>query len=137
MLAIPSAVFTDPEIAHVGLLEEEARGKGMEVVVGKFAFGALGRAVAMDRGDGFVKVIAERATGRIVGVSMAGPEVSDLVAEAGLALELGATLEDVASMVHAHPTLAEAFMEACKVALGSAIHALNRPERPRRGGESE
>jgi dihydrolipoamide dehydrogenase len=133
--AIPSAVFTDPEIAHVGLLEEEARAKGLEVVVGKFAFGALGRAVAMGRGEGFVKVIAERLSGRIVGVSMAGPEVADLVAEAGLALELGATLEDVATTVHAHPTLAEAFMEACKAGLGCAVHALNRPERPRRGGE--
>ena len=131
--AIPSAVFTDPEIAHVGLLEEEARGRGLDVVVGKFAFGALGRAVAMDRAEGFVKVMAERGSGRIVGASMAGPEVSDLVAEAGLAVELGATLADVAGTVHAHPTLAEAFMEACKVALGSAVHALNRPERPRRG----
>jgi dihydrolipoamide dehydrogenase len=132
--AIPSAVFTDPEIAHVGLLEEEARAKGIELAVGKFAFGALGRAVAMDRAEGFVKVIAERATGRILGVSMAGPEVSDLVAEAGLAIELGAGLEDVAHTVHAHPTLAEAFMEACKAALGCAVHALNREERPRRGG---
>jgi dihydrolipoamide dehydrogenase len=131
--AIPSAVFTDPEIAHVGLLEEEARAKGLELVIGKFAFAGLGRAIAMDRADGFVKVIAEKGTGRILGVSMAGPEVCDLIAEAGLAVELGATLEQVAETVHAHPTLAEAFMEACKGALGCAIHALNRPERPRRG----
>jgi dihydrolipoamide dehydrogenase len=80
-----------------------------------------------------VKVFAEKSSGRIVGVSMAGPEVCDLIAEAGLAVELGATLEQVAATVHAHPTLAEAFMEACKGALGCAIHALNRPERPRRG----
>jgi dihydrolipoamide dehydrogenase len=131
--AIPSAVFTDPEIAHVGLLEEEARARGLELVIGKFAFAALGRAVAMDRTEGFVKVFAEKSSGRIVGVSMAGPEVCDLIAEAGLAVELGATLEQVAATVHAHPTLAEAFMEACKGALGCAIHALNRPERPRRG----
>lgn len=130
---VPSAVFTDPEIAHVGVLEEEARAKGLEVVVGKFAFGALGRAVAMDRSDGFVKVIAERASGRIVGASLAGPEVADLVAEPALAIELGATLEDVAATVHAHPTLAEAFMEACKAALGSAVHVLPR-ERARRPG---
>jgi dihydrolipoamide dehydrogenase len=132
--AIPSAVFTDPEIAHVGLLEEEARARGMDVAVGKFAFGALGRAVAMDRTEGFVKVVAERGSGRIAGVSMAGPEVSDLVAEASLAVELEATLEDVAGTVHAHPTLAEAFMEACKVALGNAVHVLPRRERPRRHG---
>jgi dihydrolipoamide dehydrogenase len=129
---VPSAVFTDPEIAHVGLLEEEARAKGLDLAVGKFAFGALGRALAMDRAEGFVKVIAERSTGRIVGVSMAGPEVSDLVAEATLAIELGATLEAVAGTVHAHPTLAEAFMEACKVALGCAVHALPRAERSAR-----
>ena len=130
---VPSAVFTDPEIAHVGLLEEEARAKGVEVVVGKFAFGALGRAVAIDRGEGFVKVIADRGSHRIVGASLAGPEVCELVAEAALAIELGATLEGVAETVHAHPTLAEAFMEACKVALGCAAHALPRAERPRRG----
>jgi dihydrolipoamide dehydrogenase len=130
---VPSAVFTDPEIAHVGLLEEEARTKGVEVAVGKFAFGALGRAVAIDRSEGFVKVIAERASHRIVGASLAGPEVCELVAEAALAIELGARLEDVAETIHAHPTLAEAFMEACKVALGRAVHALPRAERPRRG----
>lgn len=133
--AVPSAVFTDPEIAHVGLLEEEARAKGIDLVAGKFAFGALGRALAMDRAEGFVKVFAERATGRIVGASMAGPEVSDLIAEAALAIELGATLHQVSETVHAHPTLAEAFMEACKVALGCAVHALPRAERsPRKAG---
>jgi dihydrolipoamide dehydrogenase len=89
--------------------------------------------VAIDRGEGFVKVIAERASHRIVGVSLAGPEVCELVAEAALAIELEATLEDVAETVHAHPTLAEALMEACKVALGCAVHALPRAERPRRG----
>lgn len=135
---VPSAVFTDPEIAHVGVLEEEARARGLDVVVGKFAFGALGRAVAMDRTEGFVKVIAERASGRILGASMAGPEVSDLIAEATLAIELGATLRQVSETIHAHPTLAEGFMEACKVALGCAVHALPRAERPGRkaGGAS-
>jgi len=129
---IPSAVFTEPEVAHVGLLEAEARARGIDVAVGKFAFGALGRALAMDRGDGFVKVIAERSSGRILGASMAGPEVSDLIAEAALAIELGATLADVADTVHAHPTLPEGFMEACKVALGRAVHALPPGGRARR-----
>jgi dihydrolipoamide dehydrogenase len=134
--AVPSAVFSEPEVAHVGLLEPEGRERGLDVVVGKFAFGGLGRAIAIDRAEGFVKIIAERAGGRIVGVSMAGPEVAELVAEAGLAIELGATLEDVAHTVHAHPTLAEAFMEAAKAGLGCAVHALNRPERPRRGADA-
>ncbi|MGB8929689.1 MAG: dihydrolipoyl dehydrogenase [Anaeromyxobacteraceae bacterium] len=132
---VPSAVFTDPEIAHVGQLETEAQAAGADAVVGKFPFGALGRAVAMGRDEGFVKVIAERGSHRILGASMAGPEVSGLVAEAALAIELGATLEDVAETVHAHPTLPEAFMEACKVALGCAVHVLPRATRPRRGGE--
>jgi dihydrolipoamide dehydrogenase len=133
--AVPSAVFTDPEIAHVGLLEAEAQAAGVDVTVGKFPFGALGRAVAMGRDEGFVKVIAERASRRILGVSMAGAEVSNLLAEAALAIELGARLEDVAETVHAHPTLPEAFMEACKVALGCPVHVLPRPARPRRAGE--
>jgi dihydrolipoamide dehydrogenase len=132
--AIPSVVFTDPEVAHVGLLEAEARAAGRDVVVGKFPFGALGRAVAMDRGEGFVKVIAERSTGRILGASIAGPEAGELVAEAGLAVATGATLAQAAATVHAHPTLAEAFGEACRAAMGQAVHALNRPERPPRGG---
>ncbi|HSM92017.1 MAG TPA: dihydrolipoyl dehydrogenase [Anaeromyxobacteraceae bacterium] len=132
---IPSAVFCDPELAQVGLLEEAARAAGVDVVTGKFAFGALGRAVAMGREEGFVRVIAERGSRRIVGASMAGPDASDLVAEAALAIELGARLEDVAETVHAHPTLAEAFMEACKVALGRAVHVLPRPVGTGRGGE--
>ena len=137
-VAMPAAIFTDPEVATVGLSEEEARKQGYEPIVGKFAFGALGRAIAIDHTEGFVKVVADKSSKLILGVTMAGPEASDLVAEAALALEMGACLEDVALTVHAHPTLPEAFMEACKAALGEAIHALNRPERPRRsaGGEA-
>jgi dihydrolipoamide dehydrogenase len=101
-------------------------------VVGKFSFGALGRAIAIAHTDGFVKVVGDKATKLLLGVTIVGPEASDLIAEAALALEMGAYLEDVALTVHAHPTLPEAFMEACKAALGEAIHALNRPERPRK-----
>ena len=79
-----------------------------------------------------MKVVADRDSKLLLGVTIVGPEASDLIAEATLALEMGAYVEDVALTVHAHPTLAEAFMEACKAALGEAIHALNRPERPRR-----
>ncbi|HSN91174.1 MAG TPA: dihydrolipoyl dehydrogenase [Anaeromyxobacteraceae bacterium] len=132
-VAMPGAIFTDPEIGTVGLSEAEARAQGHEPVVGKFAFGALGRAIAIDHTEGFVKVVGDARSKLLLGVTVCGPEASDLVAEAALALEMGATLEDVALTVHAHPTLPEAFMEACKAALGEAIHALNRPERPRRG----
>jgi dihydrolipoamide dehydrogenase len=131
-VAMPGAIFTDPEIGIVGLSEEEARQQGHDPIVGKFAFAALGRAIAIDHTEGFVKVVGDRSTKLLLGATMCGPEASDLVAEAALALEMGAYLEDVALTVHAHPTLSEAFMEACKAALGEAIHALNRPERPRK-----
>jgi dihydrolipoamide dehydrogenase len=131
-VAMPAAIFTDPEVATVGLSEEEAQKQGYEPMVGKFAFAALGRAIAIDHTEGFVKVVGDKKTKLLLGATIAGPEASDLIAEAALALEMGAYLEDVALTVHAHPTLPEAFMEACKAALGEAIHALNRPERPRR-----
>ena len=131
-VAMPAAMFTDPEVATAGLSEEEARKQGYEPITGKFAFGALGRAIAIAHTEGFVKVVADKATKLLLGVTIVGPEASDLIAEAALALEMGAYLEDVALTVHAHPTLPEAFMEACKAALGEAIHALNRPERPRK-----
>ncbi len=133
-VALPSAIFTDPEIAVVGLSEEDARKAGHDPIVGKFNFAALGRAVAIDHAEGFVKVVGDRSTKLLLGATICGPEASDLIAEPSLALEMGAYLEDVALTIHAHPTLPEAFMEACKAALGEAIHALNRPERPRRAG---
>jgi len=131
-VAVPAAIFTDPEVATAGLTEEEARKKGLDPLVGKFAFAALGRAIAIDHTEGFVKVVADRESKLILGVTIVGPEASDLIAEATLALEMGAYLEDVSLTIHAHPTLAEAFMEACKAVLGEAIHAINRPERPRK-----
>jgi dihydrolipoamide dehydrogenase len=131
-VALPAAIFTDPEVGMVGLTEEEAKAKGYDPIVGKFAFAALGRALAIGHTEGFVKVVGDRQSKLLLGVTMCGPEASDLLAEAALALEMGAYLEDVALTIHAHPTLPEAFMEACKAALGEAIHALNRPERPRK-----
>jgi dihydrolipoamide dehydrogenase len=131
-VAMPGAIFTEPEVATAGLSEEEARKAGYEPLVGKFAFGALGRAIAIGHTDGFVKVVADKATKLLLGVTIVGPEAADLIAEAALALEMGAYLEDVAMTIHAHPTLPEAFMEACKAALGEAVNALNRPERPSR-----
>jgi dihydrolipoamide dehydrogenase len=131
-VALPGAIFTDPEIAIVGLSEEEARAQGHDPIVGKFAFGALGWAVAIAHTEGFVKVVADRSSKLLLGVTMCGAEATDLIAEAALALEMGAYLEDVALTIHAHPTLPEAFMEACKVALGEPIHMLRPPERTRK-----
>jgi len=122
--AIPSGIWTDPEIATVGLTESEARKQGYEPIVGKFPFTALGRAVAVGETAGFVKVVADKETEQILGVHMVGADVTDLISEAALAIEMGATLEDLALTVHPHPTLPESLMEATEAAKGKAIHIL-------------
>ncbi|TYL39426.1 dihydrolipoyl dehydrogenase [Natronococcus pandeyae] len=124
--AMPAAVFTEPEIGTVGMSEAEAEEAGFETAVGKFPFRASGRALTTGESDGFVKIVADDEQGYVLGAQIVGPEASELVAELGLAIELGATLEDVASTVHTHPTLSEAVMEAAENALGHAIHTLNR-----------
>ena len=124
--AIPAAVFTDPEIASVGLTTERAKNAGHEVKTGKIPFAALGRAVAMGESDGFIKTLIDAQSHKLLGVHIVGPSASDLIAEATLAIETGATAEILAKTVHAHPTLAEGLMESAAHALGHAIHALNR-----------
>ncbi len=122
--AVPWAVFTDPEISWVGQTEAEAKAAGVSVVVGKFPFAASGRAQAVRETEGFCKVVAERATGRILGAGFVGSNAADLIGEACLAVSLGATLTQVAQTVHPHPTLNETFAEACEAALGHPIHIL-------------
>ncbi len=133
--AMPAAIFTDPEIATVGLTEAEAQGKGLQVKVGKFPFAASGRALSMNETEGFVKVIADAKTDELLGVHMIGPDVSELIGEAALAIEMGATSEDLALTVHTHPTLPESLMEAAEALHGQAIHIYQggtaRPERPK------
>jgi dihydrolipoamide dehydrogenase len=119
---IPAVVFSDPEIASVGLSEGEAKEEGYDVVIGKFPFGANGRALSLNATDGYVKVIAEKEKGLVIGAQIVGIEASNLIAEIALAIELGATLEDIALTIHAHPTLGEITMEAAEVALGQPIH---------------
>ena len=119
-------VFTDPEIATVGLTEQQARDAGHDVRVGKFPFAALGRAMSIGETEGFAKVVADSQSGRVLGVQLCGPSASDLVSEAALAVEMVATAQDVAMTVHPHPTLGEALMEASAAALGRAIHIVNR-----------
>lgn len=123
---VPAVVFTDPEIASVGMTEEEAAAAGVEVVVGKFPFGASGRALSLNETDGFTKLVADKKSGRVLGCHIVGPEASEIIAEAGLAIEMGATLEDIALTVHAHPTLPETLMEAAEAALGHAIHIFQK-----------
>ena len=120
--AIPNVVYTWPELASVGKSEEEARANGREIRIGTFPFMANGRARAMEEKDGLVKLIADANTDRILGVHILGPRASDMIAEAGLAMEFGASAEDVARTCHAHPTLPEAVKEAALDAIGRVIH---------------
>jgi dihydrolipoamide dehydrogenase len=125
-VGIPAAIFTDPEIATVGLSEEQAKQKGIEVTIGKFPFAALGRAMAVQETDGFIKFVANKATHEVLGVHIVGPSATDLISEGALALEMHAFLEDVGLTIHPHPTLGEGMMEASLHALGQAVHIMNR-----------
>ena len=120
--AIPAAVFTDPEIGTVGMTEAEAEEAGFSPVVGQMPLRASGRALTIDDTDGFVRVVADSDGGFVLGGQVVGLEASELVAELALAIEMGATLEDVAATIHVHPTLSEAVHEAVKGADGHSIH---------------
>jgi dihydrolipoamide dehydrogenase len=124
--AMPAAIFTEPEIATVGLSEKEAAAQGRKVKIGKFPFAASGRAMAVSATEGFIKSIVDAETHEVLGVGIVGPEASDLISEAALALEMCAYAEDVHLTVHPHPTLGEVMMESFKHALGEAIHIANR-----------
>lgn len=124
--AMPSAVFTDPEVATVGLTEEEAKRTLGGCVVERFPFQASGRALTQRESNGFVKMVADAQRKRILGVHIVGPEASDLISEAALAIEMGASAEDLALTVHPHPTLSEALMEAAEAIIGAPIHTLKR-----------
>ena len=120
--AIPNVVYTWPELASVGVSEEEAARRGISIALGTFPFMANGRARCMNETDGAVKVLADARTDRIVGLHILGPRASDLIAEAALAVEFSASAEDVARTVHAHPTLPEAVKEAALAVAKRAIH---------------
>ena len=120
--AIPSVVYTHPEMAGVGLTEAEAKAKFGEVKVGKFSFAANGRALAVGEGQGFVKVIADAATDEILGAHIIGHNASELIAEVAVLMEFRASAEDLARCVHAHPTMSEAVKEAALAVAGRAIH---------------
>lgn len=126
---VPWAVFCDPEIAVCGLSEKEAKEKGHKFTVGKFPFAASGRALSTNETDGFIKVLIEEGSQILLGVHIVGPEASNLIAEAALAVEMGACAEDVVRTIHTHPTLPEAFPEAVEAALGHAIHIYKPPRR--------
>lgn len=123
-LAIPAVIFSEPEIALVGLTEKEARAEGVDVLVGQFPLAASGRAATLRSQRGFVRVVVDRGADAVVGVQMVGPHVSELLGEAGLAIEMGASPEDLAAVIHPHPTISEALAEAAAVALGRPLHVL-------------
>ena len=124
--AMPAAIFTEPEIATVGMSEREAKAANRKIKIGKFPFAASGRAMAVSSTDGFIKSIVDADTHEVLGVGIVGPEAADLISEAALAIEMCAYAEDVHLTIHPHPTLGEAMMESFKHALGEAIHIGNR-----------
>ena len=121
-LVIPAVIFTDPEVAWVGLTETEAKAKGIAIKVSKFPWGASGRALTFDRTDGLTKLILEPGTDRVLGVGIVGVGAGELIAEGTLAIEMGATAADIGEVIHAHPTLSETLMEAAEVYYGTSAH---------------
>ena len=119
---IPSVGYCHPEVASIGLTEDQAREAGHEIRVGKYPLTAHGRALAAAHNEGFVKIIADARYGEVLGVHMVGHNVSELIAEAGLARALESTVEEIAAHAHAHPSMAEAVMEAALAAMDRAIH---------------
>ena len=127
-LAIPAVVFTDPEIAWCGLTETEAKRDGIKTEVCRFPWGASGRAITLDRTDGMTKIVCDPQSRQILGMGIVGVGAGDLIAEGVIAIEMGATAEDLAASIHPHPTLSETMMESAELFLGSSTH-LYRPPR--------
>ena len=126
---VPSVVYTSPELASVGMSEKEAKEAGHKVRVGSFPLQASGRAMTLGVSEGIVKVIADEESDQLLGFHMVGPSAGDMVSEAALAIEMGATLGDISLTQHAHPTIAESFMEAAEAAHGVAIHIANKKKK--------
>ena len=127
--AIPAVVFTDPEIAWAGLTETEAEKQGIKVATARFPWGASGRAISLGRTDGVTKLVIHPESQRVLGVGICGPGAGELISEGVLAIEMGATAQDMAMTIHPHPTLSETVMEAAEVFYGHATHVY----RPKRG----
>jgi dihydrolipoamide dehydrogenase len=130
-LAIPAVVFTDPEIAWCGLTEAQAGERGVEIEVAKFPWAALGRAITIDRPEGLTKLVLEPKSGRVLGVGIAGAGAGELIAEGVLAVEMGATANDMKLTIHPHPTLSETLMESAEVFFGQSTHVF-KPRRKSR-----
>ncbi len=130
-IAVPNCVYTDPEVATVGLSEEEAKAQGYEVRIGKFPLIASGRARTMNESDGMIKLVADAKSDLLLGMHIVAPQAESLIGEGVIALEMGATLEDIGLSIHPHPTLTESIMDAAEAAHGKAIHIVNpKPKTP-------
>ena len=127
---MPNVIYTHPEVAWVGLTEEQCKEEGIDFQVGSFPFAASGRAKAKGDTGGLVKVIRDKSNDRLLGAHLIGPSASELLAQSVLAMEFDATIEDIAHTIHAHPTLSEAMHEAALGADGRAIHIANKKPRP-------
>jgi dihydrolipoamide dehydrogenase len=125
-VVIPAVVFTDPEVAWCGLTEAEAKEKGISVKVSKFPWGASGRALTLDRPEGLTKLIVDPNSERVLGIGIVGHGAGELISEGALAVEMGATVKDLALTVHPHPTLSETLMEAAEAFYGHATHIKSR-----------
>ncbi|MDQ6825689.1 MAG: dihydrolipoyl dehydrogenase [Candidatus Eremiobacteraeota bacterium] len=124
-VAIPNCVYTDPEVATVGLSEEEAKSAGYTLRIGKFPLAASGRARTMNESDGMIKLVGDAKTDLLLGMHIIAPQAESLIGEGVIALEMGATLEDIGLSIHPHPTLTESIMDAAEAAHGKAIHLVN------------
>jgi dihydrolipoamide dehydrogenase len=124
-IAVPNCVYTDPEVATVGLSEEEAKERGYQVRIGKFPLAASGRARTMNETDGLIKLVGDAKTDMLLGMHIVAPQAESLIGEGVIALEMGATLEDIGLSIHPHPTLTEGIMDAAEAAHGKAIHIVN------------
>jgi len=122
----PACVYTNPELAGVGMTEEQAKAQGIDYIVGRFPFMANGKALVMGSTEGMVKVIAGKRYGEVLGVHIAGPRATDMIAQAALAIKVEATLDEIVDTICAHPTVAESVREATLAAYGRAIHVPNR-----------
>jgi len=124
--AVPRVIWTEPQIATVGLTVQQAEAAGYQVVSGRFPLGANGRALTLNAPEGFVLTVAEQASEVLLGITIVGEQAETLIGEAALAVEMGATLTDLAETLHPHPGLGEALQESAEDALGSAVHILNK-----------
>lgn len=132
-LAIPAVVFTNPEIAWCGLTETEAKNDGTKIEVRRFPWGASGRAITLDRTDGMTKIVCDPRSRQILGMGIVGVGAGDLIAEGVVAIEMGATAEDLAECIHPHPTLSETMMESAELFLGSSTHLYRPPRKKPKG----